>query len=325
MRAVICRAFGPYTDLKVEEVAAPIPKGGEILLDVHAAGVNFMDALMVEGKYQVKPPIPFSPGAEVAGVVRALGPDAAGPPPGTRVLATAFHGGYAEQVAVPADQAFAIPDSLSDAAAAGMSIVYGTSFHALKDRARLQAGETLLVLGAAGGVGLTAVELGKQFGAKVIAAASTDEKLALCRQYGADEVVNYQREDLRDRIKALTGGAGVDVVYDPVGGPYTEPMIRSLAPGGRFLVVGFATGDIPKIPLNLLLLKQAAAVGVFWGGWARVNPGENAQNMHAVLDWCAAGWLRPHVSATVPLDQFREALRQVVERQATGKVVISMR
>ena len=325
MRAVICRAFGPYTDFKVEEVEAPIPKRGELLLDVHAAGVNFMDALMVEGKYQVKPPFPFSPGAEVAGVVRALGPDTTGPKPGTRVLATAFHGGYAEEVVVPADQAFAIPDSLRDAAAAGMSIVYGTSFHALKDRARLQAGETLLVLGAAGGVGLTAVELGKQFGARVIAAASTDEKLALCRQYGADEVVNYQREDLRERIKALTGGAGVDVVYDPVGGSYTEPMIRALAPGGRLLVVGFATGDIPKIPLNLLLLKQAAAVGVFWGGWAKANPAENAQNMHAVLDWCAAGWLRPHVSATFPLDQFHEALRQVVERQATGKVVISMR
>ena len=325
MRAVICRAFGPYTDLTVEEVASPTPKRGELLLEVRAAGVNFMDALVVEGKYQVKPPFPFSPGAEVAGVIRALGPDTTGPKPGTRVLATAFHGGYAEQVVVPADQAFAIPDALGDAAAAGMSIVYGTSFHALKDRAALREGETLLVLGAAGGVGLTAVELGKQFGAKVIAAASTDEKLALCREYGADEVVNYQREDLRERIKVLTGGAGVDVVYDPLGGPYTEPMIRSLAPGGRFLVVGFATGEIPKLPLNLLLLKQAAAVGVFWGGWARANPRENADNMHAVLDWCAAGWLRPHVSGIFPLENFREALRQVVEREAKGKVVISMK
>jgi len=325
MRAVICRAFGPYTDLKVEEVASPTPKRGELLLEVHAAGVNFMDALMVEGKYQVKPPLPFSPGAEVAGVVRALGPDTTGPKPGTRVLATAFHGGYAEEVVVPVDQAFAIPDSLGDAAAAGMSIVYGTSFHALNDRARLKSGETLLVLGAAGGVGLTAVELGKQFGARVIAAASTDEKLALCREYGADEVVNYRRADLRERIKALTGGAGVDVVYDPVGGPYTEPMIRALAPGGRFLVVGFATGEIPKLPLNLLLLKQAAAVGVFWGGWARAHPSENAENMRTVLDWCDAGWLRPHVSGTHPLEQFREALRQVVEREAKGKVVISMK
>ena len=222
MRAVICRAFGPYTDLRLEDVPAPTPRRGEILVEVHAAGVNFMDVLMVEGKYQMKPAFPFSPGAEVAGVVRALGPETTGPRPGTRLLATASHGGYAEQVVVPAGQAFAIPDSLSDGAAAGMSIAYGTSFHALKDRAQLQAGERLLVLGAAGGVGLTAVELGRQFGATVIAAASSDEKLALCREYGADEVVNYQREDLRERLKALTGGAGVDVVYDPVGGPYTS-------------------------------------------------------------------------------------------------------
>ena len=325
MRAVICRAFGPYTDLRVEDVAAPTPKRGELLLEVHAAGVNFMDALMVEGKYQVKPPFPFSPGAEVAGIVRALGPETTGPKPGTRVLATAIHGGYAERVVVAADQTFAIPDALPDAAAAGMSIVYGTSFHALKDRAELKAGERLLVLGAAGGVGLTAVELGKQFGAMVIAAASTDDKLALCRQYGAAEVVNYQREDLRERIKALTGGAGVDVVYDPVGGPYTEPMVRALAPGGRYLIVGFATGDIPKLPLNLLLLKQASAVGVFWGGWARAHPSANADNMHTVLDWCAGGRLRPHVSGTFPLDQFAEALRQVVDREAKGKVILSMK
>ncbi len=325
MRAVICRAFGPYTDLKVEDVPVPTPRRGELLLEVRAAGVNFMDALMVEGKYQVKPPLPFSPGAEVAGVVRALGPETTGPRPGTRVLATAVHGGYAEAVVVPADQAFAIPDSLGDAAAAGMSIVYGTSFHALKDRAALKSGERLLVLGAAGGVGLTAVELGNEFGARVIAAASTDEKLALCREYGAEEVINYAREDLRERIKVLTSGAGVDVVYDPVGGPYTEPMIRALAPGGRYLVVGFAAGDIPKLPLNLLLLKQASAVGVFWGGWARANPGANAKHMQTVLDWCASGRLKPHVSGTFPLDRFAEALRQVVDREAKGKVVISMK
>ena len=324
MKAVTCRAFAPYTQLQVEEVPAPVPGPGEVLIEVRAAGVNFMDVLMVEGKYQSRPPFPFSPGAEVSGVVRALGPDAEGLKPGTRVMASAGHGGYAEQIVVSATQAFAIPDSMPDADAAATVVVYGTSYHALKERADLRPGETLLVLGAAGGVGLTAVELGKRLGARVIAAASSDEKLALCRRYGADATVNYQCEDLRERVKDLTDGRGVDVVYDPVGGPYAEPMIRALAPGGRFLVVGFAAGEIPKIPLNLLLLKQASAVGVFYGGWARAHPAKNADNMAVMLDWYARGQLRPHISRSYPLAEFAEALRQVVDRVAQGKVILTM-
>ncbi len=324
MKAVICRSFAPYTELGIEEVPAPVPGPGELLIEVRAAGVNFMDALMVAGKYQFKPPFPFSPGAEVSGVVRARGPDATGPAPGTRVLASSSHGGYAEQMVVPANQTFAIPEAMPDADAAAMTVVYGTSYHALRDRAALAANETLLVLGAAGGVGLTAVEIGKRMGARVIAAASTDEKLELCRRYGADATVNYQREDLRERVKDLSAGRGVDVVYDPVGGPYAEPMIRSLAAGGRYLVVGFAAGEIPKIPLNLLLLKQAAAVGVFYGGWAKAHPARNAANIAVMLEWYARGQLRPHISGSYPMAEFAEALRQVVDREAQGKVILTM-
>jgi NADPH:quinone reductase len=323
MRAVICRSFAPYTQMQVEDVPSPVPGAGELLLTVRAAGVNFMDALMVEGKYQMKPPFPFSPGTEVAGVVRTLGPGTAGPAPGTRVLASTAFGGYAEELVVPAEHVYPIPDAMSDVEAAAFVIVYGTSYHALKDRAAIQAGETLVVLGAAGGVGLTAVEIGKHLGARVIAAASTDDKLDLCRRYGADEVVNYGREDLRERVRALAGARGVDVVYDPVGGSHSESMIRALAVGGRYLVIGFAGGEIPKIPLNLLLLKQAAAVGVFWGAWARANPARNAANMATLLDWYRAGQLRPHVSASYPLARFADALRAVVERKAMGKVVLT--
>jgi NADPH2:quinone reductase len=309
--------------MRIENVPSPVPGAGELLLAVRAAGVNFMDALMAEGKYQTKPPFPFSPGTEVAGVVQALGPGAAGPAPGMRVLAFTAYGGYAEELVVPAEQAFPIPEAMSDVEAAAFVIVYGTSYHALVDRAMIRHNETLAVLGAAGGVGLTAVEIGKRLGARVIAAASTDDKLDLCRQYGADEVVNYAREDLRERIRTLTGGRGVDVVYDPVGGGYTEPMIRSLAVGGRYLVIGFAAGEIPRIPLNLLLLKQSAVVGVFWGAWAKANPAKNAANMATMLDWYGRRQLRPHVSASYPLAQFSEALRVVVDRKAMGKVVLT--
>lgn len=325
MRAVICRAFAPYTELTLETVPDPVAAAGELLLEVGAAGVNFLDSLIVEGKYQTKPTLPFSPGTEVAGTVRALGPGTAGPAPGTRVLAFASYGGYAEQLAVPAAQAFPIPATMSEAEAAGFAIVYGTSYHALVDRAALRPGETLVVLGAAGGVGLTAVELGKRLGARVIAAASSDEKLALCRRYGADDTINYAREDLRERVRTLTAGRGADVVYDPVGASYAEPMVRGLAVGGRYLVIGFAAGEIPRIPLNLLLLKQAAIVGVFFGAWARANPGRSAANMATMLRWYERGELKPHVSASYPLERFADALRAVVAREVTGKAVLTMR
>lgn len=324
MQAVLCRSFAPFSRMRVENVPSPVPGAGELLLTVRAAGVNFLDALMVEGKYQTKPPFPFSPGTEVAGVVQSLGPGTVGPAPGTRVFAFTSYGGYAQELVVPADQAFPVPEAMSDVEAAAFVIVYGTSYHALVDRAMLREHETLAVLGAAGGVGLTAVEIGKRLGARVIAAASTDDKLELCRRYGADEVVNYAREDLRERIRTLTSGRGVDVVYDPVGGNYAEPMVRSLAAGGRYLVVGFAAGEIPRIPLNLLLLKQTALVGVFWGAWAKANAAKNAANMATLLDWYGRRQLRPHVSATYPLTEFIEALQVVVDRKVVGKVVLTI-
>ncbi|WP_414472402.1 NADPH:quinone oxidoreductase family protein [Microvirga sp. M2] len=323
MRAVLCREFGPRADLRMEDVAAPVARKGEVLIAVEACGVNFFDGLVVEGKYQTRPDRPFSPGSEVAGVVTAVGEGVTRITPGLRVLGFAGFGGYAEEAVVPASHVFPIPDAMSFVEAAGFLITYGTSHHALKDRARIAPGETLLVLGAAGGVGLTAVELGKCMGARVIAAASSDDKLALCRSYGADETINYSREDLRHRIKDITEGKGVDVIYDPVGGTITETALRSLALFGRHLVIGFAAGDIPKIPLNLLLLKQSSLIGVFWGAHARAAPDKNAENVAELLRWFAEGKLRPHIFASYPIERFNEALDLVMERSVQGKVVLT--
>lgn len=322
MKAVICHEFGPRSGLVLQEVAAPAAGPGQLLLRVMACGLNFFDGLMVEGKYQTRPDRPFIPGSEVAGVVVALGEGVEGFHPGQRVLALAGTGGYGEQVAVDAARVLPIPDAMDFKTAAGFLITYATSHHALKDRAGLRPGETLLVLGAAGGVGLTAVEIGRRMGARVIAAASSAEKLALCRDHGADEVINYATADLRARLKELTDGQGVDVVYDPVGGPLTEPALRSLALNGRHLVIGFAAGDIPKIPLNLLLLKQSSLVGVFWGAFSRANPARHAANMAELFAWYEAGDLRPHVSGTWPLGEFAAALDTVMERRAQGKVIL---
>ncbi|MBZ6079290.1 NADPH:quinone oxidoreductase family protein [Microvirga puerhi] len=323
MRAVLCREFGPRAELRIEEVAAPIPREDEVLITVEACGVNFFDGLVVEGKYQTRPDRPFSPGSEVAGVVTAVGQHVTTITKGMRVLGFAGFGGYAEQAVVPAPHVFPIPDEMSFVEAAGFLITYGTSHHALKDRAQIAPGETLLVLGAAGGVGLTAVELGKCMGARVIAAASTDEKLALCRAYGADETINYSSEDLRQRVKDITDGRGVDVIYDPVGGPMTETALRSLALFGRHLVIGFAAGEIPKVPLNLLLLKQSSLIGVFWGAHARATPSKNAGNIAELLRWFAEGKLKPHIFASYPIDHFSEALDLVMERTVQGKVVLT--
>jgi len=325
MRAMLCHAFGPLsTSLVPGDAPEPQPAPGEVVIAVRACGINFFDGLMVEGRYQHKPPFPFSPGCEVAGVVHAVGAGVAGLRSGMRAFAFVGHGGLADKVVTAARNVTATPEGLDDVTAAAFPVVYGTSYHALKDRAILRPGETLLVLGAAGGVGLAAVELGKLMGARVIAAASSREKLELCRRYGADELVDYSTEDLRARIKDLAGTRGVDVVYDPVGGALAEPSIRSLAMGGRYLVVGFAAGDIPRIPLNLLLLKSAAAVGVFWGAFAEAHPGPSAANIRQLLDWLVAGRIRPHIHGRYPLERAVEAIGVVMNRQVRGKVVVTV-
>lgn len=323
MRAVVCKTFGAPETLAVEDIPAPQPAPGQVLIDVKAAGINFPDSLFIAGKYQVKPPLPFVPGLELSGVVRAVGEGVGGLTPGQRVAAHPESGGaFAAQVVVAAGRVFPIPDTLDFVTAAGFLISYGTSQHALKDRGQLKPGETLLVLGAAGGIGLTAVELGKAMGARVIAAASSPEKLALCREYGADETIDYSREDLRARIKELTGGRGIDVVYDPVGGPYTEPVVRSLAREGRYLVLGFAAGEIPKIPLNLVLLKTSAIVGAYWGPSIDADPARNAANLAELYAWHAQGKLKPHISETYPLEQAGLAIERVAQRRTRGKVVL---
>lgn len=322
MKAVLCRKFGPISDLAIEEVAAPSAGPGHVLIRVAACGINFYDGLAVAGKYQTKPPFPFSPGGEVAGTVVSVGEGVEDLTAGQRVLAFSGFGGYAELVAVDARFVFPIPDEMDFDDAAAFPIAYGTSFHALRDRARLGAGETLLVLGAAGGVGLTAVELGREMGARVIAAASSPEKLALCRAYGAHMTIDYSKEDLRERVKDLTGGSGADVVFDPVGGRFGETALRALATFGRHLVIGFASGDVPQVALNQLLLKQVSVTGVLWGAFARADPARNAQNLAQLLDWYAAGRIRPHVSEGYALEAFAEALGRVMERRAQGKVVL---
>jgi NADPH:quinone reductase len=324
VRAVLVKAYGEPDQFVIEDVPAKRPGPGQVVIEVKACGVNFLDSLMIAGKYQTKPPLPMTPGAEVSGVVKEAGAGVAGFPPGTRVLATPGYGGYAEELAVDASRVFPLPQAMDFATAAAFPIAYATSHHALKDRARLKAGETLLVLGAAGGVGLTAVEIGRILGARVIACASSEAKLALCREYGADALINYSSPELREQVRALTGGAGVDVVYDPVGGEHAEPALRSLGFGGRYLVIGFASGTIPKIPLNLVLLKTTSIVGVFWGAYAQARPRENAANLAELFAWYAAGRLRPHVSHTFPLASYREALAAVTGRAVQGKVVLLM-
>jgi NADPH:quinone reductase len=324
MKAVLAREFAPLEHLTLTEIPARHAGPGEVVIAVHACGVNFMDGLIVQGKYQVKPPLPFSPGAEVAGVVREVGSGVTGLEAGARVLAATGHGGFAEEVVARASGVIRIPERMDFATAAAFPIAYGTSYHALKDRAHLKSGESLLVLGAAGGVGLTAVEIGKAMGARVIACASSEEKLTLCREYGADELINYTGTDLRERVRELTAGKGVDVVYDPVGGAYADPALRSLAYLGRYLVIGFASGEIPKVALNLLLVKTLSLVGVFFGAFAQAAPQRAAANFEELFGWYSAGRLRPHISATFPLERFGEALDEVMNRKAKGKVILTV-
>lgn len=322
MRAAICRAPGSLDGLRVEEVADPTPAADGVVIDVHACGVNFPDVLVMEGKYQFKPDPPFSPGGEVAGVVSAVGDTVDGIAAGDRVMASALWGGFAERIAVSATAVHAVPHGMDMVTASVLTGAYGTSLHALRDRAALRAGETLLVLGAAGGVGLAAVELGKAMGAYVIAAASSPDKLALCTERGADAVIDYVAEDLRTSLKSLAGTRSVDVVFDPVGGPYSEPALRTVGWGGRFLVVGFAAGDIPRIPLNLPLLKGCQIVGVFWGAAVGRDPSLLGRTVEELGRMWSDGLIRPHVSHVFPLDQAKEALEMLAARAVRGKLAI---
>jgi NADPH2:quinone reductase len=322
MRAVRCHELVGPRGLRVDEVPDPVAAAGQVLIDVQAAGVNFPDVLLTRGKYQFKPALPFSPGGEVAGVVAAIGPGVSSVAVGDRVAATVISGAFVEKLVVPELAAVALPDAVDTRVGAATLLTYATTYHALVDRAELGSGQTLLVLGAAGGVGLAAVEIGKLLGARVIAAASTDEKLAFCKQHGADEGICYTREDMKERVKALTGGAGVDVVYDPVGGEYAEPALRSIAWQGRYLVIGFAAGDIPRIPLNLVLLKGCQIVGVFWGSFAMREPARNRANAERLFAWIAEGRLAPHIDAALPFDRAAEALERLERREVMGKLVL---
>ena len=322
MKAVRIHTLDGPSALQLDELPEPTPGAGDVLVDVRAAGLNFPDVLLSRGKYQFKPAPPFIPGGEGAGVVRAVGPGVTDVAVGQRVAFTMIYGAFAERVVVPAIACFAVPESISFETAAATPHTYLTVMHALVDRAALRSGETLLVLGAAGGVGIAAIQIGKMLGARVIAAASSPEKLALCKENGADATIDYTREDLKEQTKALTQGAGANVVFDPVGGPYSEPALRAIAWEGRFLVVGFAAGDIPKIPLNLALLKGCQIVGVFWGQFVMREPEKNRAHAAKVFGAIAAGKLAPHVDATFPFARASEALARMEQRKVLGKVLL---
>ncbi len=322
MKAVLCKSFGPPEDLVIEEIDAPQPGPDEVVIASQAIGLNFFDTLIIQNKYQFKPELPFSPGAEVAGLVKAVGANVTGFAEGDRVMAYSTFGACREEVAVDARNVIPVPEGLDPAIAASLTITYGTSLHALKDRAKLQAGETLAVLGASGGVGQSAVEIGKAMGAHVIACASSDDKLEFCRGVGADETLNYATHDLKTGLKEMTGGKGVDVVYDPVGGDLAEAALRSTAWQGRFLVIGFAAGDIPKIPLNLVLLKGCDMVGVFWGSFVERNPEHHAQNCSILLNWCVDGTIKPHIHERIKLEDTPRALRAFLNREVKGKIIV---
>jgi NADPH2:quinone reductase len=322
MKALLCTQFGLPETLNVQGIPDPTPAPNQVLIAVEACGVNFPDVLIIQNKYQFKPELPFAPGGEVAGKIIALGEQVQDFQVGQAVLALCGWGGFAEKVAVDADRVFLLPPGLSAEVAATTLYTYGTSYHALKDRANLQPGETLLVLGAAGGVGLAAVELGKLMGAKVIAAASSEEKLALCREKGADFTINYETEDMKTRIKELTDGKGVDVVYDPVGGKFTESALRGTAWKGRYLVVGFADGEIPQIPMNLPLLKGCAILGVFWGQFSKVEAKASFQNVRQLIAWILEGKIRQHIGRKYSLEEAPEALKAILDRKMLGKGVV---
>jgi len=323
MKAVVCKAWGPPESLVLEERPALVAEAGKVVVRVKAASVKFSDTLLIQNKYQTKPELPFVPGSEVTGVVTAVGAGVEGWKVGDRVSAQMTYGGYAEEALAEPERLLAIPEAIDFATATGLSSTYGTSYYALTDRGQLRAGETLLVLGASGGVGLAAVEIGKVLGAKVIACASSEEKLAVCREHGADETINYVSEDMRARVKAITKGNGVDVVYDPVGGPYSELALRDMAWGGRLLVVGFTAGEIPKIPLNLPLIKGCSIVGVWIGQFSKRDPAKHRANALELWRWLAQGKIKPHIWGTYPLEKAADALNAIASRKVAGKVLLT--
>ena len=323
MQAIICNSWGLPDTLILEELPDPVPGPGQVAVEIRAAGVNFPDVLIIQNKYQFKPPLPFIPGSELAGVITAIGDGVADFNVGDRVIAFTAQGAFAQRIVAPVQALMPMPAAMDFDTAAAITLTYGTSHHAVVDRAELKAGETMLVLGAAGGVGLAAIEIGKALGARVIAAASSDDKLRICRDHGADVTINYDEQDLREAIKSATNGKGPDVIYDPVGGHYAEPAFRSIAWRGRYLVVGFANGEIPKLPLNLMLLKGASLVGVFWGEFARREPAKNRQAMLQLMGWLGDGTIRPHISGRYALADTAAALNDMAARKVTGKVVIT--
>jgi len=322
MKALLCREYGPIDRLKVEEVPSPRPGPNEVVVEVKASSLNFPDALLVQGLYQVKPPLPFSPGMELAGVVTQVGAGVRDLEPGDRVIASPGRGGFAQECLVPAERVAPLPAGMDYETASAFMLTYCTSLHALQDCGHLQPGETVVVLGAAGGVGTSAIEIAKAMGARVVAAASSEEKLAFCRQLGADETIDYQTADLRQRILDLTGGKGADVVYDPVGGAHTEAALRATAWRGRLLVIGFASGVIPQVKLNLALLKERSLIGVYWGDWVQRDPDGQRRNAALLAAWFTQGRIRPAVSERVALADAPAAMTRLLERKVVGKVVV---
>lgn len=321
MKAVLCESYGPPENLVVKEIESLVPGKGEVVIEVKASGLNFPDTLIIEGKYQFQPEMPFSPGGEVAGIVKRIGEGVEHLKIGDRVMAGTGWGGFAEEVVGKASNVFPLPVGISFEQAASSMMTFGTSYHALVNRAELKSGETLLVLGAAGGVGTAAIQIGKALGAKVIAAASSEEKLQYCKSIGADDTINYSHEDIKNQAKLLTEGKGVDVVYDPIGDRFTEPALRSMAWKGRYLVVGFAAGEIPKIPLNLPLLKGCSIVGVFWGGFFRNEPQVNADNFKTIVRWLVEGKVQAQIHKKYNLEQVAEAMSELTSKKVKGKII----
>lgn len=323
MKALICKAWGLPETLVVEDIQDPVAGPGQVVIRVHAAGVNFPDVLIIQNKYQVTPALPFVPGSECAGVVESVGEGVERVRPGDRVIALTESGAFAEKVRAAADGLIPLPEAVDFATGSAFLLTYGTAYHALTDRATLKEGEALLVLGASGGVGIAAIEVGKAVGARVIAAASSPQKRAICRDHGADEVIDYAAADLKKTLASLTSGKGVDVIFDPVGGPFSEAALRNCARRGRHLIIGFANGEIPRVPTNLALLKECSLVGVFWGRYVKSEPAAWAADLRTLFAWLRQGRLRPHVNKRYPLERGSEALAALLGRQVSGKVVIT--
>ena len=322
MKAVLCKSFGPIDNLVIEDIPDLTPDKDEVVINVKACGLNFPDTLIVQGKYQFKPEFPFSPGGEISGIVKEIGVDVKHLNVGDKVMYGSVFGGFAEEVKAKAKDVFKMPPTMDFTTAASSMLTYGTSYHALVNRANLLSDETLLVLGAAGGVGTAAIQIGKALGATVIAAASTDEKLEFCKENGADFTINYSTEDLKNRVKELTNGKGANVIYDPVGDKFSEPALRAIAWKGRYLVIGFAAGEIPKIPLNLVLLKGCQIVGVFWGAFFKNEPQQYIKNFEIIVKWFAQGKLKARIHGEYPLENVVEAMQTMINKEVKGKIVL---